>query len=334
LGARFALLVFQDGASALLELKHSSGANKDWVCEYLRAHRRLDAASRRALEAASVGAALFSSDFLAPAQFKRSAAFQRWLAPHGLVDVAGAVLRRSMRGACLLIACFAYEMDDRSKARLGALASTLAGEFAELSTPQSGRGALLNTLFDALAAPIIVIDESLHVQFTNSAARRALARDDGLGVVEGALVIEDRDARAALREIVAGHAAGHDSAVMLRHGEAQCCVMHVVALAGDAFALFLRRLGPEPRSGDTVAAGIYGLTGRERSVLLAIAEVGGVPATAKALKLSEGTVKSYLKTIFQKTGARRQADLVKLALLLESPFLSEERATLLTEADA
>lgn len=341
LGACFAVLVFQDGASALLELKHSSGANKEWVCEYLRTHRRLDGASRRALEAASVGAALFSSDFLAPARFKRSAAFQRWLAPHGLVDIAGAVVRRTSRGACLLIACFADELEGGSKERLAALAATLAKEFADVSTGQAGGGAPLRALFDALATPIIVVDGALRVQFSNVAACRALSRNDGLAVADGALLIEDRDARDALRDIVAEGAFGPEStqasahgAVMLRHGEAQCCVMHVVSLAGGVFALFLRRLGAEPRSGENVAAGVYGLTGRERSVLLAIAEVGGVPATARALKLSEGTVKSYLKTIFQKTGARRQADLVRLALLLESPFLPEDRASLLTDADA
>ena len=82
---------------------------------------------------------------------------------------------------------------------------------------------------------------------------------------------------------------------------------------------------------EQVAAGVFGLTARESSVLLAIAEVGGVPATARALGLSEGTVKGYLKSIFQKTGATRQADLVKLVLALESPFRAPERHRLPTE---
>ncbi|MGZ9410137.1 MAG: hypothetical protein ACXW3J_05840 [Methylocystis sp.] len=59
--------------------------------------------------------------------------------------------------------------------------------------------------------------------------------------------------------------------------------------------------------------------------------MGGVPATARALGLSEGTVKGYLKSIFQKTGATRQADLVKLVLALESPFRAPERHLLPTE---
>jgi DNA-binding CsgD family transcriptional regulator len=104
--------------------------------------------------------------------------------------------------------------------------------------------------------------------------------------------------------------------------------MHVLPLPNGLSALFLRRLEPAADDGGAVAAELFGLTARESSVLLAISEIGGVPATARALGLSEGTVKGYLKSIFQKTGATRQADLVKLVLALESPFRAPERQSL------
>jgi DNA-binding CsgD family transcriptional regulator len=47
-------------------------------------------------------------------------------------------------------------------------------------------------------------------------------------------------------------------------------------------------------------------------VLLAIVQVGGVPEVAEALGIAETTVKTHLGRLFQKTGADRQADLVKL----------------------
>ena len=43
-----------------------------------------------------------------------------------------------------------------------------------------------------------------------------------------------------------------------------------------------------------------------------IVNVGGVPEVAPVLGVSETTVKTHLQHIFDKTGARRQADLVKL----------------------
>jgi DNA-binding CsgD family transcriptional regulator len=45
-----------------------------------------------------------------------------------------------------------------------------------------------------------------------------------------------------------------------------------------------------------------------------------VPEAADILGLSVGTTKSYLKSVFQKTGATRQADLVKLVAGFSSPF--------------
>ncbi|MBX9826036.1 MAG: helix-turn-helix transcriptional regulator [Xanthobacteraceae bacterium] len=58
----------------------------------------------------------------------------------------------------------------------------------------------------------------------------------------------------------------------------------------------------------------------ELRVLLAIAEVGGAPEVADALGIGEATVKFHLKRLFAKTGARRQADLVKLVAGLVSPL--------------
>jgi DNA-binding CsgD family transcriptional regulator len=45
---------------------------------------------------------------------------------------------------------------------------------------------------------------------------------------------------------------------------------------------------------------------------MAIVEVGGVPEVASVLGVSESTVKTHLQRVFDKTGANRQADLVKL----------------------
>jgi DNA-binding CsgD family transcriptional regulator len=58
----------------------------------------------------------------------------------------------------------------------------------------------------------------------------------------------------------------------------------------------------------------------ELRVLLAIVEVGGVPEVSETLGVGEGTVKTHLKRLYQKTGARRQADLVKLFAGYTSPL--------------
>jgi Bacterial regulatory proteins, luxR family len=53
---------------------------------------------------------------------------------------------------------------------------------------------------------------------------------------------------------------------------------------------------------------------------LAVVEVGGVPEVAEALGVAETTVKTHLGRLYQKIGARRQADLVKVVAGFSNPF--------------
>jgi DNA-binding CsgD family transcriptional regulator len=57
-------------------------------------------------------------------------------------------------------------------------------------------------------------------------------------------------------------------------------------------------------------------------VLLAVVEVGGVPEVAEALGIAETTVKTHLSRLYQKTGAGRQADLVKIVAGFSNPLLN------------
>ena len=47
---------------------------------------------------------------------------------------------------------------------------------------------------------------------------------------------------------------------------------------------------------------------------------GGVPETSETLGIAETTVKTHLYRVFSKTGASRQADLVKLAAGFTNPL--------------
>jgi len=47
-------------------------------------------------------------------------------------------------------------------------------------------------------------------------------------------------------------------------------------------------------------------------VFAAIIDVGGISAVAETLGVSEATVKTHLQHLFEKTGMRRQIDLIRL----------------------
>ncbi|MGD9545242.1 MAG: helix-turn-helix transcriptional regulator [Methylocystis sp.] len=331
LDARFAALLFEDRVSALLELKHSTRAEKAWIVEYLRNHRKLDPIKARILAEIGVGRAFSSEDFVSGDELHESSVYQRWMAPFGLADVIGGVIHRSNAGVCIFVAL----RDERAglatteaKARLDALLPDLAEAIAQ-HEPASDTAALVE-LFQELSSPVFVVDDRLRVVHKNRSANDMLAEDDAVALSGEMLTLTDARAKEALERALA-RTEGADAeafAIMVKRGDARCCVMHVLPLSNGLSALFLRRLALNADDGGAVAAALFGLTARESSVLLAIAEVGGVPPTARALGLSEGTVKGYLKSIFQKTGASRQADLVKLVLALESPFRAPERQSL------
>jgi DNA-binding CsgD family transcriptional regulator len=52
---------------------------------------------------------------------------------------------------------------------------------------------------------------------------------------------------------------------------------------------------------------------------LSIIDVGGIPDVARSLGISENTVRAHVDNLFEKTGATRQAKLVKLVAGFSSP---------------
>ena len=59
-------------------------------------------------------------------------------------------------------------------------------------------------------------------------------------------------------------------------------------------------------------------------MLVAIMDFGGVAEVAAAMKLSPATVRTHLRHVFEKTGVRRQADLVKLIASYPASILAQQ----------
>ena len=77
-------------------------------------------------------------------------------------------------------------------------------------------------------------------------------------------------------------------------------------------AVCLKEAEFEVSTAAATLATFYDLTRREMAVLVASVELSGATEVAAVMGLTEHTVRSHLKAIFLKTGATRQADLVKL----------------------
>lgn len=184
---------------------------------------------------------------------------------------------------------------------------------------------------DCLDAGLFLIDRSGCIVHANASARAMLDRRSVLRVTDGKLVACETSTAQALQAILAGSRL-HSGwiALPLPAPDGEHCVAHVLppacASRGHAgkraiAALLVHKVAIELPSLPEAIAALYGLTPREVRVLLAIVEVGGVPETAEALGIGEATVKTHLHRLFGKTGATRQADLVKLVAGFASPFV-------------
>jgi DNA-binding CsgD family transcriptional regulator len=165
-----------------------------------------------------------------------------------------------------------------------------------------------------------------------------LAEGDVLRASAGWLVAGAPQVDQTLREIFAAAGSGDAAigvkgiAVPLAGRNSERFVAHVLPLtmgarlkAGAAYAaaaaVFVHKAALSAPSPPEVIARTYKLTPTELRVLLAVVEVGGAPEVAESLGVAETTVKFHLKRLFDKTGARRQADLVKLVAGYASPLL-------------
>src|SRR5258708_27174618 len=113
--------------------------------------------------------------------------------------------------------------------------------------------------------------------------------------------------------------------------EWECAGAHVRAWGGGtgprpggprtvAAAVFVFKATLETPSSPDVIRRAYQLPPAELRVLLAIVNVGGIPEPATALAVSDSTIKTHVRRLFDKPGAGRHAAPVKLVARSFSPL--------------
>jgi DNA-binding CsgD family transcriptional regulator len=197
---------------------------------------------------------------------------------------------------------------------------------------------MLVEALDGLGAGLFLVDATGRIVHANLSGHALLQERTILRTVAGTLVACEADAARALKESFAmagdGAACGSRGTVIpLSTRDGGHYVACVLALASGGLrrtgarhaavsAVFVHKARLEGSFAQDAIARLYKLTPSEARVLLAIVEVGGVPETAQALGLAEATVKTHLHRLFGKTGATRQADLVKLVASFSNPLLN------------
>ena len=328
-------LFSKDSISKFGVTHYYCGADPHYIKLYSETHSKFDPL----INLPRFGQVVSIPDLVPFDEYRRGRFYQEWLRPQGCIDAANVVLEKSSSNCPVLLTVLSGKrMVDEPMRRRIALIVPHAHRALMINKAidhkQSEAAAFADTL-DGLSAGIFLVDVGCRIVHANAAGQDMLSEDDFLRSVGGQLVTRDVRANRTLREIFAANGdvaiAAKEIALSLTAHDGGRYVAHVLPLtslarngAGIAFkavaALFVRKVELDSDSYGASVARAFGLTPAELRVLRAIVEVGGVPETAETLGVAETTVKTHLYRVFSKTGAGRQADLVKLAAGFSNPL--------------
>jgi DNA-binding CsgD family transcriptional regulator len=161
-----------------------------------------------------------------------------------------------------------------------------------------------------------------------------LGRGDIQGTVErGIAAVRLPALRETLARVGQYIAASGATAIPLTSRDGERYVAHVLPLTsgtrrqarlsyGAVAAVFVHKAALEGLFPLEAVARQFKLSAAELRVLMMTIELGGsVPEMAPVLGVSEPTVRTHLRRLFEKTGTKRQADLVKLVASYSNPLL-------------
>jgi len=187
---------------------------------------------------------------------------------------------------------------------------------------------MLEATLDGLAAGVFLTGRDGRIVYMNAAAERQVKTGNALRIVGNRLVATDPEARIALVKATdevakdeidmrGGYSlaipdpggAGYVATLLpLERGRRQS----IVAPFAASVALFVQEPAQvAPMPGEAFAR-LYGLTGGEFRVLLALAQGLGAKEAADMLGIGEPTVRTHLQRIFSKTSTSRQVQLLQL----------------------
>lgn len=333
-GGRACGLISKDTMSQSGLTYYYCGVDPHYIQLYSDTHARYDHLS----VLPPLGQVVSIPDLLEYDEYRSGPFFQEWLQPQGCVDIANVVLEKSGSTSAVLLAVLtgARMADEEMRRRIAAIAPHAHRALLinkAIDSRQSEAATFARTL-DGLGAGVFLLDAGCRIVHANTSGHDMLRADDFLRSIGGRLVARDAKANQGLRDIFAGNGGvlngtGGIALPLIAH-DGERYVAHLLPLTSAArsstgiaynavAALFVRKVALD-NPVDEVLVRTFKLTPGELRVLAAVSEVGGVPAVAGALGISEATVKTHLQHLFAKTGTNRQTDLVRLVAAYAGPL--------------
>ena len=196
---------------------------------------------------------------------------------------------------------------------------------------------MFSDVLDGLEAGIFLLESSGLMSYANDTGRIFLRAGDLLRDSGGRLVAIDPQGEIALKQSLAASSSGdlalgdQGIAIPFLSRDGIKYIGHVLPLTSGrrrkapldsnvVAAFFVRKASIGDPLPPQIIRQSYNLTPTELRVLMAIVDIGGVPEVAAALGVAASTVKTHLGRLYEKTGVKRQADLVKLFASFTTPL--------------
>jgi DNA-binding CsgD family transcriptional regulator/PAS domain-containing protein len=266
-----------------------------------------------------------TASMLSDAELKRTEFYQDHLRPQGVFyALGGPVMRTGTRMAVFGIQS-TYETGVFTP-ETESLIRNLMPHFRRAYRMQQAldvvrrEGMEFEAALHLLPQPVLVVDRDARLVFANAAGERLLRDGHLLRFVAGRIRAAHRGDAAALAKALNPVPDGAGGSVALRRaGDKAPAILRVTPLRrgnraewSGRIALMLE-LPPAPRGLDTWAVAFH-LSPAETRLWTALSAGRRLIDVAEESGVSLNTVRVQLRTLFQKTGVHRQADLLRLAL--------------------
>ncbi|MES2297746.1 MAG: helix-turn-helix transcriptional regulator [Pseudomonadota bacterium] len=320
------------------------GVGKQWMESYVLEYAAEDILADHILHSPIASFYASNLDIPNPELFPENRFYREWVEPQGMAYAAGAIVLREGPWLTELYLQrspaqppFARTEIDQLNRLLPHLqrALQMRQRFAEL---QLGQDFLASSL-DVLAMPTFLFGEDLRVAHANRSAVEFLAGRDSLWLDDGHLQTSHAPTSRSLglelsNAVRASRGDGSELAgVVLLPRVGQMPLMLMAApmhLSGPskqqgAALLFVFDSGRAPVIASDLIQLLFGLSEAEAELATALCGGKTLDDAAKARGTTINTVRSQLKSIFGKTGVKRQADLMSLLLASPAYFLARNK---------
>jgi DNA-binding CsgD family transcriptional regulator/PAS domain-containing protein len=189
--------------------------------------------------------------------------------------------------------------------------------------------ALYSDVLDRLQVGVLILDQSGRILRVSDRADTILSARDGVQLTGGKLCAtlsaEDKKLQSAIRDVLSGEAKGVSGSGLSLSKTSTARKMGLIVRRIDgndtprgvgwpAVAIYIRDADMAPDLEAEMMRQIFDLTPAEAAVARRLTDGLSLEDTALALDISRNTARAHLRSIFSKSGIRRQTELVRLVL--------------------